>query len=118
MMKLILHIALITTAGCIAGCAAIDPSPEAIIGKPEPPSSTDPKSGREIFDNLCTTCHNTDGSPVDPSIKESDIRNYSKAFESFDSTLNNGPGAMPIFTQSQIDSAARHRLFDHIKTFH
>ena len=96
----------------IASCSVLDPDPHATI---DSPGSTDPNalSGEALYARECASCHGASGIPVDTSVKT--LRGYDKPFASFDSTMTEGPSGMPQFPE--IDQAARHRLYDYIKTF-
>lgn len=109
---------LLCAVSLLVGCAILDPRPDAEIGRSIDSAVTDPSklSGEAIYRNDCTTCHNIDGSPVDSATVE-DLRGYSGTYQKFDSTLNEGPGAMPIYTYAQLDSAARVKLYNHVRGF-
>jgi len=100
------------------GCSVLDPSPEAEISRSVDAVPTDPSklSGEQLFLNHCTSCHNPDGSPVDPTTI-TDLRNYAGSYQKFDSVLNQGPGPMPIFPYDQLDTLARRKVYDHVRTF-
>lgn len=106
--------AMILLLLAMPGCAVLDPSPDATIKNLTPPPPAE-ESGEQLYRNHCTGCHNTDGAPRDPTVD--DLRNYRASYGSFDTTLNLGPGAMPIYTYQELDSAERRKIFDHIKTF-
>lgn len=109
---------LFCMAALVIGCAVLDPAPDAEIGRSVEEVPTDPSAltGEEIYRNECTACHNADGSPVD-RITVTDLRNYQGTYQKFDSTLNEGPGAMPIFTYQQLDTSARLKLYNHVRSF-
>jgi mono/diheme cytochrome c family protein len=96
----------------IASCTALDPDPRATIGSPGE-EDLNALSGEALYARECASCHGASGIPVDTSVKT--LRGYAKPFESFDSTMTEGPSGMPQFPE--IDAAARHRLYDYIKTF-
>lgn len=96
----------------VAGCAVLDPSPEATITKD---SSTVPAlTGEQLYISNCAGCHGLTGAPSDTAIVK-DIRDWPGDYAKFDTVMSdNGPGAMPNFPE--LDQAARRKIFDHIKT--
>jgi mono/diheme cytochrome c family protein len=97
-----------------AGCAIIDPNPDAVIAGPAPLDTT-ALTGEAIYLKYCVGCHGTNGVPFDTAV--TDLRNYTGSFLKLDTTLNTGPGSMPIYPYSKIDTALRHLLYEHIRTF-
>lgn len=94
-----------------AGCSVLDPDPRATIDNTA--GSTDQTTGAAIYLRECASCHGTDGAPLTSTAK--DLRGYQGTFEDLDTALTVGPSGMPQFPQ--IDNSARHRLYDHIRTF-
>ena len=106
---------LLLLSAPFGGCAIIDPSPEAVVSGPAPLDTT-AVTGEAIYLKHCVSCHGTNGLPLDTAI--TDLRNYTGSYQKLDTTLNTGPGSMPIYPYSKIDSLQRRLLYAHILTLH
>jgi mono/diheme cytochrome c family protein len=95
----------------IAGCAIIDPDPEAVVVRPTAPdtscSYSNTLTGARLFACHCSGCHGDDGRPVLEGVPDMTLRTVS--YGHFDTVLTEGPGISPRFPQ--LDSIARKKLY-------
>lgn len=120
---------LFTAALLLGGCSLLDPSPEAVVTNTAP--TIRPTTGEGWYNSLCTTCHNADGSPLSSDV--TDLRDYEDSlahnpsnpdevyrgsFETYTKALDEGPGAMPIYSEAELDATARQQVYDYIRTLH
>ncbi len=113
----------------LSGCSLLDPSPEAEVTNTAPVSR--PTTGQGWYASLCSACHNLDGSPVSSDV--TDLRDYTDSlahhpsnpndfyrgtFETYSAALDEGPGAMPVYSRTELDDEARQLVYEYILTLH
>jgi mono/diheme cytochrome c family protein len=110
------HLYLIAALLVIAGCAVLDPDPEAVVVNPVAIdtvcSFSHALSGARLFYCHCSGCHGETGRPIVLGVPDLTLR--TPAFGRFDTVLNVGPGASPRFPQ--LDSIARRKLYAFVTT--
>lgn len=120
---------ILLAALLFAGCSLVDPSPNAVVTNTAP--AVRPTTGQGWYASLCNSCHNLNGSPVSSDV--TDLRDYQDSlahnpavpsnvyrgsFATYSKALNEGPGAMPIYSDAELDTEARQLVYDYIKTLH
>jgi mono/diheme cytochrome c family protein len=109
---------LLLLCATVAGCALLDPSPEAEVSGPARDRTCDSvasKGGAEIYLCKCIGCHGIGGVAPKNGVRDIDIYADTASFQQFDAILTSGPGTMPRYPD--LDSAARRRLYEQMKTF-
>ncbi len=112
---LILSFVCLLLTMLVGACDILDPSPEATVTRPAPTDSTEVPTGEALYVRECAFCHGLDGEPVGATITP--LSQYSGTFQDFDEVLLEGPGGMPRFPYTQLDTTERHEIYDYIQKF-